>query len=39
VANSIFVAGYLTTPGQSAEEAYQMIADLGFEVEVEGVTD
>jgi biotin synthase len=39
VANSIFVAGYLTTPGQSAEKAYQMIADLGFEVEVEGVTD
>jgi len=33
-ANSIFVAGYLTTSGQSAEEAWQMIADLGFDIEV-----
>lgn len=31
-ANSIFVAGYLTTDGQSAAEAHQMIADLGFEL-------
>ena len=31
-ANSIFVEGYLTTPGQQAEEARQMIEDMGFEV-------
>ena len=32
-ANSIFVEGYLTTPGQRAEEARRMIEDMGFEVE------
>jgi biotin synthase len=32
-ANSIFVNGYLTTPGQAASEAHQMIEDLGFEIE------
>ena len=32
-ANSIFVEGYLTTPGQQAEEARRMITDMGFEVE------
>lgn len=32
-ANSIFVEGYLTTPGQRAEEAHRMIQDMGFEVE------
>ncbi|HEX9444745.1 MAG TPA: biotin synthase BioB [Candidatus Binatia bacterium] len=32
-ANSLFVNGYLTTPGQEASEAHKMIADLGFEVE------
>jgi biotin synthase len=32
-ANSIFVEGYLTTPGQQAEDARRMIEDLGFEVE------
>ena len=31
--NSIFVSGYLTTPGQSPEEALKMIHDMGFEVE------
>ena len=31
-ANSIFVDGYLTTPGQRTEEAQRMIADLGFQV-------
>ncbi len=31
-ANSIFVNGYLTTPGQTASEAHRMIADLGFEI-------
>lgn len=35
-ANSIFVEGYLTTPGQQAREARQMIEDLGFEVESAG---
>ena len=35
-ANSIFVSGYLTTEGQSADEAWKMISDLGFEAEVEG---
>ena len=34
--NSIFVAGYLTTGGQSADEACRMITDLGFELELEG---
>jgi biotin synthase len=32
-ANSIFVNGYLTTPGQKASDAHQMIEDLGFEIE------
>ena len=32
-ANSIFVGGYLTTPGQEPEAAWQMIRDLGFEIE------
>jgi biotin synthase len=32
-ANSIFVNGYLTTPGQRDSEAHQMIEDLGFEIE------
>ena len=32
-ANSIFVEGYLTTPGQQAQAAHQMVADLGFELE------
>jgi biotin synthase len=32
-ANSIFVEGYLTTPGQQSHEAIRMIEDLGFEVE------
>jgi biotin synthase len=31
-ANSLFVNGYLTTPGQRAFDARQMIADLGFEI-------
>jgi biotin synthase len=38
-ANSIFVSGYLTTGGQSADEALQMIADLGFQLEVEGTAE
>jgi biotin synthase len=32
-ANSIFVEGYLTTPGQEAAEAHRMIEEMGFEVE------
>ena len=32
-ANSIFVDGYLTTPGQAATEAREMITGIGFEVE------
>jgi biotin synthase len=32
-ANSVFVRGYLTTPGQAADEAFAMIEALGFEAE------
>jgi biotin synthase len=32
-ANSIFVDGYLTTPGQAASTAQQMVVEMGFEVE------
>ncbi len=32
-ANSIFVDGYLTSPGQAHDEARQMIESMGFEVE------
>ena len=31
-ANSMFVSDYLTTPGQKAEDDFQMIKDLGFEI-------
>jgi biotin synthase len=31
-ADSLFVDGYLTTPGQPADEAWQMIDDLGFTI-------
>ncbi len=34
-ANSIFVEGYLTTPGQACGEARSMVEGLGFEVETE----
>jgi biotin synthase len=34
-ANSIFVDGYLTTPGQAAAEARRMAESLGFELETE----
>jgi biotin synthase len=34
-ADSMFVDGYLTTPGQPAPEVWQMIADLGFTIEVQ----
>ena len=32
-ANSIFVRGYLTTPGQAPEDAKRMIEEIGLEVE------
>ncbi len=32
-ANSLFVGDYLTTPGQAAEADWQMLEDLGFEIE------
>ncbi len=35
-ANSVFVSGYLTTPGQDYQETQQMIKDLGFELEEHG---
>jgi biotin synthase len=35
-ADSLFVGGYLTTPGMPAQEAWQMIKDLGFEVDPVG---
>ncbi len=34
-ADSLFVGGYLTTPGQPPPEAWKMIEDLGFEIEVD----
>nr|WP_202622359.1 biotin synthase BioB [Heyndrickxia coagulans] len=33
IANSIFIGDYLTTDGQDAKEDYQLIKDLGFEIE------
>ncbi|HUK56368.1 MAG TPA: biotin synthase BioB [Nitrospiria bacterium] len=33
IGDSLFVGGYLTTPGQKPEDAWRMIKDLGFEVE------
>ncbi len=38
-ANSIFVAGYLTTPGQPPDEAHRMIQEMGFEVDEIGESD
>ena len=35
-ADSLFVGGYLTTPGMPAHEAWKMIDDLGFELDVVG---
>jgi biotin synthase len=32
-ANALFVADYLTTPGQASELDWQMVEDLGFEIE------
>jgi len=33
-ADSVFVNGYLTTPGQPAPEVWNMVEDLGFTIEV-----
>ena len=38
-ANSIFVDGYLTTPGQESGAAHRMIRDAGFEIDIEGHAD
>lgn len=35
-ANSLFVSDYLTTKGQSAEEDFAMVRDLGFEIVIGG---
>ncbi|HET8759924.1 MAG TPA: biotin synthase BioB, partial [Nitrospiria bacterium] len=32
--NSLFINGYLTSDGQSADEAIRMVSDMGFEVDV-----
>jgi biotin synthase len=32
-ADSLFVSGYLTTEGQTSDEAWRMIEDMGFEIE------
>jgi biotin synthase len=32
-ANSLFVEGYLTTPGQHAQEARRLVEEAGFSVE------
>lgn len=37
-ANSIFVGDYLTTPGQSAQQDFEMIRDAGFVVEAAAET-
>jgi len=34
-ANSLFVDGYLTTPGQSTKDAWRMIEDMGFEIQLD----
>jgi len=38
-ANSIFVDGYLTTPGQASKDAHDMIRDMGFIPDVKGSSD
>lgn len=36
-ANSMFVTGYLTTEGQRVPAAWQMLRDLGMDIEIDGV--
>ncbi len=38
-ANSLFVDGYLTTPGQAPDEAHRMIREAGFEIDARGQSD
>lgn len=38
-ANSLFVEGYLTTKGDATAETARMIADAGFEIEGNGLSD
>jgi biotin synthase len=38
-ANSIFIGDYLTTAGQEVSMDYQMIEDLGFEIELDALSD
>ncbi len=38
-ANSVFVSGYLTTSGQTSEEAHRMIHEMGFTVDETGESD
>ena len=38
-ADSLFVGGYLTTSGMPAHEAWKMIEDLGFEVDLVGAPE
>lgn len=38
-ANSIFIGDYLTTGGQARKEDYQMMEDLGFELDVKNMED
>ena len=36
-ADSVFVNGYLTTPGQPAADVWRMIEDLGFDIQVDAL--
>ncbi len=38
-ANSIFIGDYLTTGGQARKEDYQMLEDLGFELDIKNEED
>lgn len=38
-ANSIFIGDYLTTDGQARKEDYQMLEDLGFELDTKNIED
>lgn len=38
-ANSIFIGDYLTTDGQERNSDYQMLKDLGFEIDYENIED
>ena len=38
-ANSIFIGDYLTTSGQDRKHDYQMLEDLGFEIDYDHAED